>query len=88
MSPRAPAEQGQSTHHGFNELVTEAESAERRPTGRVDHPPAPGWATSRRGAGVVKPSGPLLMDGLSFTLPPWHHRRHRTDGAGKTTLSG
>ncbi len=73
MSPRARQSKGKARITAYNELVAEAESAERR-ADKVELaiPPGPRLGDQVVDAdGVVKGFGErLLMDGLSFILPP------------------
>ncbi len=73
MSPRARQSKGKARITAYNELVTEAESTERRADKvELSIPPGPRLGDQVvDAAGVVKAFGDhLLMDGLSFTLPP------------------
>jgi ATP-binding cassette ChvD family protein len=90
MSPRARQAKGKARINAFNDLVTEAESVERRSDGpEITIPPGP-----RLGDRVVeaeeisKGFGDLLLiDGLSFLLPPGGIVGViGPNGAGKTTL--
>ncbi|MFZ0170687.1 MAG: ATP-binding cassette domain-containing protein, partial [Acidimicrobiales bacterium] len=73
MSPRARQAKGKARINAYNELVSEAEAAERRSDGpEITIPPGP-----RLGDRVVEAEGlrkgfgdRLLIDGLSFLLPP------------------
>jgi ATP-binding cassette ChvD family protein len=90
MSPRARQSKGKARITAYNELVTEAESAERR-SDKVELSIPPGPRLGDRvvdAAEVVKAFGDhLLMDGLSFTLPPGGIVGViGPNGAGKTTL--
>ena len=90
MSPRARQSKGKARITAYNELVTEAESAERR-ADRVELsiPPGPRLGDQVvEAAGVVKAfDDRLLMDGLSFTPPPGGIVGViGPNGAGKTTL--
>jgi energy-dependent translational throttle protein EttA len=90
MSPRARQSKGKARITAYNELVTEAESAERRAE-RVELtiPPGPRLGDQVvEAADVAKAFGDrLLMDGLSFTLPPGGIVGViGPNGAGKTTL--
>ncbi|MBU6495400.1 MAG: energy-dependent translational throttle protein EttA [Acidobacteria bacterium] len=90
MSPRARQSKGKARVNAFNELVAEAEAAERRPDRLEIHiPPGP-----RLGDLVVEATGlskgygdRLLVDALDFTLPPGGIVGViGANGAGKTTL--
>src|SRR5271156_2723346 len=90
MSPRARQSKGKARITAYNELVAEAESAERRAE-RVELAIPPGPRLGDRvvdAAGVVKGFGEhLLMDDLSFILPPGGIVGViGPNGAGKTTL--
>jgi len=90
MSPRARQSKGKARITAYNDLVAEAEAAERRADGvELSIPPGPRLGDQVVEAdGVVKGYGErLLVDGLTFTLPrggivgvigP--------NGAGKTTM--
>ena len=90
MSPRARQSKGKARITAYNELVAEAESAERRADKvELSIPPGPRLGDQVvEAAGVVKAFGDrLLMDGLSFTLPPGGIVGViGPNGAGKTTL--
>ncbi len=90
MSPRARQSKGKARITAYNELVSEAESAERRGEKvELSIPPGPRLGDQVvDAAGVVKAFGDhLLMDGLSFTLPPGGIVGViGPNGAGKTTL--
>jgi energy-dependent translational throttle protein EttA len=90
MSPRARQSKGKARITAYNELVTEAESSERRADKvELSIPPGPRLGDQVvDAAGVVKAFGDhLLMDGLSFTLPPGGIVGViGPNGAGKTTL--
>ncbi len=90
MSPRARQSKGKARITAYNELVTEAESSERRAEKvELSIPPGPRLGDQVvEAAGVVKAFGDhLLMDGLSFTLPPGGIVGViGPNGAGKTTL--
>jgi len=90
MSPRARQAKGKARINAYNELVSEAEAAERRSDGpEITIPPGP-----RLGDRVVEAEGlrkgfgdRLLIDGLSFLLPPGGIVGViGPNGAGKTTL--
>jgi sulfate-transporting ATPase len=90
MSPRARQSKGKARITAYNELVSEAESTERRAEKvELSIPPGPRLGDQVvDAAGVVKAFGDhLLMDGLSFTLPPGGIVGViGPNGAGKTTL--
>jgi energy-dependent translational throttle protein EttA len=90
MSPRARQSKGKARITAYNELVSEAESTERRAEKvELSIPPGPRLGDQVVDAGdVVKAFGDhLLMDGLSFTLPPGGIVGViGPNGAGKTTL--
>jgi sulfate-transporting ATPase len=90
MSPRARQSKGKARITAYNELVAEAESAERRADKvELSIPPGPRLGDQVVDAdGVVKGFGErLLMDGLSFILPPGGIVGViGPNGAGKTTL--
>src|ERR1700734_2288230 len=90
MSPRARQSKGKARITAYNELVSEAESSERRADKvELSIPPGPRLGDQVvDAAGVVKAFGDhLLMDGLSFTLPPGCIVGVLgPNGAGKTTL--
>src|SRR5271170_4842958 len=90
MSPRARQSKGKARITAYNELVTEAESADRRADKvELSIPPGPRLGDQVVDAAeVVKAFGDhLLMDGLSFTLPPGGIVGViGPNGAGKTTL--
>src|ERR1700728_2235223 len=90
MWPRARQSKGKARITAYNELVTEAESSERRADKvELSIPPGPRLGDQVVDAsGVVKAFGDhLLMDGLSFTLPPGGIVGViGPNGAGKTTL--
>jgi ATP-binding cassette ChvD family protein len=90
MSPRARQSKGKARITAYNELVSEAESSERRADKvELSIPPGPRLGDQVVDAsGVVKAFGDhLLMDGLSFTLPPGGIVGViGPNGAGKTTL--
>jgi sulfate-transporting ATPase len=90
MSPRARQAKGKARVNAYHDLVAEAESAERRPAGlEISIPPGP-----RLGDQVVDAHGlskgyenRLLVDGLSFLLPPGGIVGViGPNGSGKTTL--
>jgi sulfate-transporting ATPase len=90
MSPRARQSKGKARITAYNELVAEAESAERR-ADKVELTIPPGPRLGDRvvdAAGVVKAFGErLLIDGLDFILPPGGIVGViGANGAGKTTL--
>ncbi len=90
MSPRARQSKGKARITAFNDLVAEAEASERR-ADRVELviPPGPRLGDQVvEAAGVVKAYGDrLLVDGLSFILPPGGIVGViGPNGAGKTTL--
>jgi energy-dependent translational throttle protein EttA len=90
MSPRARQSKGKARITAYNELVSEAESTDRRAEKvELSIPPGPRLGDQVvDAAGVVKAFGDhLLMDGLSFTLPPGGIVGViGPNGAGKTTL--
>ena len=90
MSPRARQSKGKARITAYNELVAEAESAERRADKvELSVPPGPRLGDQVVDAdGVVKGFGErLLMEGLSFILPPGGIVGViGPNGAGKTTL--
>ncbi len=90
MSPRARQSKGKARITAYNELVAEAEAAERR-ADKVEITIPPGPRLGDRvvdAAGLVKGFGDrLLIDGLSFLLPPGGIVGIiGPNGAGKTTL--
>jgi energy-dependent translational throttle protein EttA len=90
MSPRARQSKGKARITAYNELVSQAESSERRAEKvELSIPPGPRLGDQVvDAADVVKAFGDhLLMDGLSFTLPPGGIVGViGPNGAGKTTL--
>ena len=90
MSPRARQSKGKARITAYNELVSQAESTERRAEKvELSIPPGPRLGDQVVDvADVVKAFGDhLLMDGLSFTLPPGGIVGViGPNGAGKTTL--
>ena len=90
MSPRARQSKGKARITAYNELVAEAESAERR-ADKVELTIPPGPRLGDQvvdAAGVVKGFGErLLIDELDFILPPGGIVGViGPNGAGKTTL--
>src|ERR1700689_4819659 len=90
MSPRARQSKGKARITAYNELVSQAESTDRRAEKvELSIPPGPRLGDQVvDAAGIVKAFGDhLLMDGLSFTLPPGGIVGViGPNGAGKTTL--
>jgi ATP-binding cassette ChvD family protein len=90
MSPRARQSKGKARITAYNDLVAEAEAAERRPDKlEVTIPPGPRLGDQVVDAeGLTKGYGDrLLIDGLSFLLPPGGIVGViGPNGAGKTTL--
>jgi sulfate-transporting ATPase len=90
MSPRARQSKGKARITAYNELVSQAEAADRRAEKvELSIPPGPRLGDQVvDAAAVVKAFGDhLLMDGLSFTLPPGGIVGViGPNGAGKTTL--
>jgi sulfate-transporting ATPase len=90
MSPRARQSKGKARITAYNELVSEAESSERRAEKvELSIPPGPRLGDQVvDAAAVVKAFGDhLLMDDMSFTLPPGGIVGViGPNGAGKTTL--
>ncbi len=90
MSPRARQSKGKARVNAFNDLVAEAEAAERRSDNlEITIPPGPRLGDQVIDAsGLVKGFGDrLLVDGLSFLLPPGGIVGViGPNGAGKTTL--
>jgi len=90
MSPRARQSKGKARITAYNDLVAEAEAAERR-ADKVELaiPPGPRLGDQVvEASGVVKAFGDrLLVDGLTFVLPPGGIVGViGPNGAGKTTL--
>ena len=90
MSPRARQSKGKARITAYNDLVAEAEAAERR-ADKVELaiPPGPRLGDQVvEASGVVKAFGDrLLIDGLTFVLPPGGIVGViGPNGAGKTTL--
>ena len=90
MSPRARQSKGKARITAYNDLVAEAEASERR-ADKVELaiPPGPRLGDQVvEAAGVVKGFGDrLLIDGLTFMLPPGGIVGViGPNGAGKTTL--
>jgi ATPase subunit of ABC transporter with duplicated ATPase domains len=90
MSPRARQSKGKARITAYNDLVAEAEAADRR-ADKVELaiPPGPRLGDQVvEASGVVKGFGDrLLVDGLTFNLPPGGIVGViGPNGAGKTTL--
>jgi energy-dependent translational throttle protein EttA len=90
MSSRARQSKGKARINAYNDLVAEAEAAERRADGlEITIPPGPRLGDQVVIAeGLIKGYGDhLLIDGLSFLLPPGGIVGViGPNGAGKTTL--
>ena len=90
MSPRARQSKGKARVNAYNDLVAEAEAAERRGDNlEITIPPGPRLGDRVVDAeGLVKGYGDrLLIDGLSFLLPPGGIVGViGPNGAGKSTL--
>jgi sulfate-transporting ATPase len=90
MSPRARQAKGKARINAYNDLVAEAEAAERRSDRlEISIPPGPRLGDQVVDASdLVKGFGDkLLVDGLSFLLPPGGIVGViGPNGAGKTTL--
>jgi ATP-binding cassette ChvD family protein len=90
LSPRARQSKGKARVNAYNDLVAEAEAAERRADKvEISIPPGPRLGDRVVDAeNVVKGFGDrLLIDGLSFLLPPGGIVGViGPNGAGKTTL--
>ncbi|MHB1973989.1 MAG: energy-dependent translational throttle protein EttA [Acidimicrobiales bacterium] len=90
MSPRARQSKGKARINAFNDLVAEADAAERRSDNlEITIPPGPRLGDQVVDASnLVKGFGDrLLIDGLSFLLPPGGIVGViGPNGAGKTTL--
>jgi len=90
MSPRARQSKGKARITAYNDLVAEAEAAERRADKvELTIPPGPRLGDQVvEASGVVKAFGDrLLVDGLTFVLPPGGIVGViGPNGAGKTTL--
>ncbi len=90
MSPRARQSKGKARINAYNDLVAEAEEAERRADKlEITIPPGPRLGDRVVDADVVSKGygDRLLIDGLSFLLPPGGIVGViGPNGAGKTTL--
>ena len=90
MSPRARQAKGKARINAYDALVAEAEAADRRPDKlEITIPPGPRLGdVVVEAAGIEKGFGDrLLIDGLSFSLPPGGIVGViGPNGAGKTTL--
>jgi energy-dependent translational throttle protein EttA len=90
MSPKARQAKGKARINAYNNLVSEAEAAERRPDGpEIVIPPGPRLGDRVvEAVGVEKAFGDrLLIEDLSFILPPGGIVGViGPNGAGKTTL--
>jgi sulfate-transporting ATPase len=90
MSPRARQSKGKARISAYNELVAESEAAERRADKlEIAIPPGPRLGDIVVNAGAVTKGfgDTLLIDGLSFLLPPGGIVGViGPNGAGKTTL--
>ena len=90
MSPRARQSKGQARINAYNQLVAEAEAAEKRADNlEISIPPGPRLGDQVVEAdSVVKGFGDrLLIDGLSYLLPPGGIVGViGPNGAGKTTM--